>query len=326
MDLLNLEPPVFGLDINNLSIKVLKLIKKGSFFSIESTNTVLLKPGTVVAGAIKDREALVEAIKKVCNSVRGKRLKTKYVIASLPEEKSFMQVIQMPKMTPEEMESAITFEVENYLPMPVSDVYLDFEIVGTAKNDSQNLDVLIVATPKVIVDEYVLCLNKAGLLPLALEVESQAIVRTLISKENNPLPWAIVDFGGNITDFIVVLSGLIRFTCSIPVSSHQITDAMSSELKIDIAEAEKLKTKFDLSSKDSDSNRTLLIMAPILKNLSEEIKRYIDFYAEQNSGLNIEKVILCGGGANSQSLGLLCAIKQNDKSPSSTIKRNTLIG
>jgi len=98
LEFLTLEPKSFGLDFSDLSLKIIKLKKKGKFLSLASWGEVKIKPGIIEEGEIKNETALVEIIKEGLNKVKGEKLKTRNVVASLPEKKAFLQVIQMPKM------------------------------------------------------------------------------------------------------------------------------------------------------------------------------------------------------------------------------------
>jgi type IV pilus assembly protein PilM len=241
--ILALTEEAFGLDINDLSLKIAYLEKKHGGFNLVSYGEAKISPSMIEDGAIRDEEGLAKIIKSACSTVKGKKLKTNYVIASLPEEKSFLQVIQMPKMTEEELRLAVPLEAENYIPMPIDEVYLDFQVISPIKDKEylNHLEVLIVAMPRKIVDSYVSCFKKAGLTPIILEAESEAIARALVKKETNSSLLILVDFGENNTDFIVFSGNSIRFTCSIPISSQLLTNAISESLKISFKEAEKLK-------------------------------------------------------------------------------------
>jgi type IV pilus assembly protein PilM len=194
---------MFGMEINDSSLRIMKLKHKHKGFDIVSFNEVYIAPGIVKSGVIQDQATLIKIIKLACSTVKGKKIDTKYVAVSLPEEKSFSQVIQMPKMEEEELKSAILFEAENYIPLPVSEVYLDFQAIDPIKDSLNHLDVLIVAMPKKIVNSYVSCLKKAGLVPLAIEIESEAITRALVENEISASPIVLIDFGKNSTDFVV---------------------------------------------------------------------------------------------------------------------------
>ncbi len=309
LQFLNLRPEIFGIDINDLSLKIIRLKKKRKGFNLVSYNEVDIKSGIVEEGVIKNEEALVKIIKSACKTVKGKKLGTKYVVAALPEEKSFSQVIQMPEMNKDELKSAVPFEAENYIPLPIDKVYLDFQAINLAKDgvdycDDKHCDLLIAATPKSIVDSYVSCLKKSGFIPHALEVESQAVARALVKKDSNTKPLIFIDLGKTKTSFIIFSGNSIRFTSSIPIFSDQITLAISEVFSISYNEAEELKIKYGLLQEKGSQIDVSTIMKPILRDLVSQIKKYISFYHDHvfheyfPADGNIEKIILCGGGAN----------------------------
>jgi type IV pilus assembly protein PilM len=311
MKFLSLKQEIFGLDVNDLSLKIIKLKKKRRGFKLESYNLVEIEPGIIEEGVIKNEEAFSKIIKTACKTVVGKNLNTKYVVASLPEEKSFLQIIQMPIMKEEELKTAIFFEAENYIPLSINEVYLDFQVIPPIKEDrADHLNVLIVATPKKIVNSYVSCLKKAGLIPLAIEVEAEAVARALVKDEISTSPIVLLDFGKTNTDFIVFFGRSVCFTCSIQVSSHQLTKAIAEVLKIDIDKAEKIKMKYDLSERErgSKSKEIFKAMSPILNEMTMQIKKYLNFYQDHASHKHffpagkIEKIFICGGGSNLKGL------------------------
>jgi type IV pilus assembly protein PilM len=314
MNFLNLKPEAFGLDISDLSLKIVKLKKKKEFFSLASFGEAEIKPGIIEGGEIKNVEALSKIIKDSVSKVKGEKIKTKYVVCSLPEEKAFLQIIQMPMMKEEELEKAVYFEAENYIPLPIEEVYLDYQIVKPYINHLDHFDVLISAMPKKVVEPYVLALKKAGLIPQVLEIESQAIARALVKNFVSPTPLLLIDLGATRTSFIIFSGYSLRFTSSISVSSQKFTDLIAKNLKIDLNEAEKIKIKSGLNKEN------LEILSPILKNLIKEIKICLFYYHTHIhhehlplDSKEIEKIYLCGGGANLK--GLTNFLSQELKTP-----------
>jgi type IV pilus assembly protein PilM len=271
---LSLQEDAFGLDINDLSLKIVKLQKKSRGFVLASYNEAKIASGIIEDGVIEDENSLAKIIKSACSSVNGKKIKTKNVVASLPEEKSFLQVIQMPIMSEEELKTAVPLEAENYIPLPIEQVYLDFQVIAPVKDYFNNLDVLIIATPKKIVDSYVSCIERAGFLPVALEVESQSIARALVKAETNACMMTLIDFGDKNTNLIIFSGKSIRFTASMPISSNLLTD----------------------------------IDEPIVNDLALQIKKYLNFYKDHSSyeylltDKKTEKILLCGAGAGLKGL------------------------
>jgi len=321
-EFLSLNPECFGLDISESSLKIAKLKKKErkSIKNLVSFGEMKLPLGIIEKGEIKNEDKLAQIIKEAISKVKGERLKTKYVVASLPEERAFLQVIQLPLLEEEELKVAVKYEAEHYIPLSLEEVYLDYEIIPPLYGKLNHLDVLISALPKEIVDSYVSTLEKADLIPKALEIESQAIARALIKNGVSPFPVLLIDLGASRTRFIIFSGYSLRFTTSISLSSQTFTKAISESLKIDEGEAEKLKIKYGVSGikrvrlkkgEDVFFQREIIeekkifeILTPLLNELAEEIKKYINYYVTHSSHehlpsneKNIKKIILSGGGA-----------------------------
>ncbi len=320
-DFLNLNPECFGLDISESSLKIAKLRKKrGGIINLTSFGETKLPPGIIVNGKVKDPDKLGEIIKIAIKEVKGEKLNTRYVVASLPEEKVFLQVIQLPILKEEDLKSAVLYEAENYIPFPLEQVYLDYEVIPSPFQKIDHLDVLIVAMPKEIVDSYLVSLEKANLIAKALEPDSYALSRALIKNKISPFPVLICDIGQKKTNFIIFSGASLRFTTTIHFGSQDFTQKISETLKIDLKKAEELKIKYGLSvlkkiklkgvepfqfEKEIQEDRKILsALMPSLQELKNEIKKYLDYYTTHTShehlpsnGKRIEKILLCGGGA-----------------------------
>jgi len=293
----------------------LMLERKRRNFSVSFFGEREIEPGIIEGGEIKEEEKLVKILKEV-----AKKAKTKYVVASLPEEKAFLQVIKMPMMSEEELKSAILFEAENYIPLPVNEVYLDCEVVPPVYNHLKHLDVLLAAIPKKTVDPYLRVLKNAGLKPIAFEVESLAIARALIKDQTTQYPVLIIDLGATRTSFIIFAGNSVRFTCSIPVSGIHFTELIAKNLKVSFEKAEILKIvhglreglKIKLGENpvlEKTKGKIFEALIPALVDLVQQIKKYIDYYQTHGylsglppNGKKIQKVILSGGGANLKGL------------------------
>jgi len=300
-----LESQSFGLDISDLSLKIIRLEKAGEGLRLSSFGETRIPPGIIEGGEVKKAENLAEIIKKSLKQVEGKRIKTKYVVSSLPEEKSFLDILQIPIMKEEEIENAVRFEAENHIPLKLDEVYFDFEKIQPVSKQKKYQEILIAATPKDIVDPYFKALEQAGLRPLALEIESLAIVRALIKKDALTGPLLIIDFGETRTSFIIFSGKSLRFTSTIPISSQYLTESISKSLKVSPKKAEKLKRDEGLEGE----KEIFEAMIPALTDLAEQIKIYLKYYrshAPKNqvltNGKKLERILLCGGGANLKGL------------------------
>jgi type IV pilus assembly protein PilM len=334
MNFLTLKREAFGLDISDFSLKFSELKKNKRGLILSSFGEAEIPRGIIEGGEVKDEDSLAKIIRESINKVKGKKLKTKYVIASLPEEKSFLQVIQLPKMTREELKKAIKFEAENYIPLPIEEVYLDFQIVQPLYNHIDHLDVLIAALPKKIIDPYLSSIKKSGLIPTVLEIESQAISRALIKNEVSPSPVLIIDLGATRTSFIIFSGYSLRFTSSILVSSQIFTESISKSMNIDLLEAEKLKQKYGLETREkisfkkklkgiefekeiTEDKRIFNALIPPIIDLVEQIKKHLNYYQthvshehlDPGNKESVKKILLCGGGANLKGLSDILSLE-----------------
>jgi len=306
---LTLKPEAFGLDISDLSLKVVQLKKKGKFLDLACFGETALKPGIIEKGEVQDEKALAQAIQSAVSQAKGQKITTKYAVASLPEEKGFLQVIEMPMMAEEEIKKAVFFEAENYIPLPVETVYLDCQIITPATvKPPDHLDVLIAALPKKIINLYFSSLKKAGFEPLALEIESQAISRSLIEKEVSPQPLLLIDIGASQTSFIIFSGSSLRFTFSCPLSSQKFTKAIAESLQIDLKKAEVLKTEKGITAKKND--HVFKALTSDLNELMKQIGNCLN-YCQGHYHQEIKKVLLCGGGANLKGLKEFIASRIN---------------
>ena len=301
-DFLTLHPEAFGLDLSDLSLKVASLKKTAKGLKLESFGEFPIREGLVSQGEIQNEEELSRLIGQ---SVRSLKLQTSFVVASLPEEKAFLQVIQLPQMKQEEIKGAVAFEAENYIPYPVDTVYLDSEFVPPLKNSLDHMAVLVAALPKAIVDSYMSCFTKAGLSPRILEIESLATARALVPQETATSPILLLDMGATRTGFAVFAGKSLRFTASIPVSGFGLTQALSQSLSLPVQEAEELKKTQGIVSLRDISRRETEPLMPLLSDLVKEVRKYMGYYESHASHQHltqeekrIKKVFLAGGGAN----------------------------
>lgn len=289
------QPPAFGLDISELSLKFVQLKKERKGISLVCFGEQNVPKGLIEKGEIQDIQGLSEVLKKALLK-KKKFLKSKQVILGLPEEKSFFDIIKIPKVSDKELPSAVRFEAENYIPFSFDEVYFDFE-KSEATPKFQNI--LVAAIPKKIADPYLQVLKKAGLQPRCLEIESSAIARALIDKDKSHSPLLLLDFGGTRTGLIIFSGKYLRFTTTLELASRDLTTAIAKELKISKERAEQIKRKQGLEEK-----RIFEAAIPFLTDFLEQIRKYIDYYQTHtekaeafHNGNALKKILLCGGGS-----------------------------
>jgi len=290
----------FGIDLSDLSLKIINLKKRNKKIALASFNRQDIKEGIIEGGEIKQEAELIELIKKAVKEVNGEALKTKYCIASLPETESYIRMLQLPLIKKEEVAEAIKWELEANIPHAIEDIYYDWQIIESSAANPKQLDILVGVLPKKTVDPYLDALKKADLKPFVFEIESAATARALIKKSNKE-PAAIVDIGAKRTSFFIFSGETIFFTATIPISNNSLIKTLSERLDIDETKARELKIKVGLDV-DHPKSGIYEALKPPLFEMAEKIKNFIAFYQGHDSpnqinGSQIKEVLLCGGGA-----------------------------
>jgi len=313
---LNRKNKAFGLDLSDLSVKI-AMLKKGYFgFNLACFSRKEIPAGIIEEGEIKDEQKLIKIINDALQNTKGGSLKTRYCVASLPETEAFVRIIQLPRMKDEEMQEAVKWETENNIPMSIEEVYIDWQIIKAEHEKKDHYDILIGVMPKKIIDSYFSLFKKIRLRPLVFEIESVATARALI-KNNLAIPPAmIIDLGAKRTSFIAVAGSAIPFTASIPISNISMIQLISQKLGISEKEAFDLKIKYGLNKAKGDGKVYEVLKNPLLE-IVEKAREYLYFYNShvlKKHSLKtgpIDKIMLCGGGANL--LGLTSFLSQELK-------------
>jgi type IV pilus assembly protein PilM len=216
----------------------------------------------------------------------------------------------MPEAT---LRKSIKYEASRYVPNSTEDSYIEFEIIGPAAENQ--MDVLIVAAPKDIVESRVRACEAAGLDVEGVDVEAFAAYRSLVESDQlqnwGETTIALVDIGATTTNMGVIEKGVFAMTRTIPHGGQTMTDALKSYFKLSDENAESGKAQLDLkellgSDKNPKENPPLRIVQPHVDELVREIRRSLNYYqSQQTEGSqtnNVSVLMLCGGCASMQGL------------------------
>lgn len=297
------SPPPFGLDLSDLSLKSAWLSREGARERVVSFGSVPIPQGAVVDGEILNEAQVAESIRKLLEKSGPKRIRTNRVVCSLPETKAFLRIISIPKMSEDEAQEAMKWEIEANIPLPLDAVDYDWQILPHEfSKEKGKMSVLVVAVANSAVTQFHTVLEKCGLEVVGLETESIAQVRSLLAETSEERTVLIVDIGDRRTSFVMAIDNVPVFTSSVPLSSQMMTDAISKEMGISFDEAEKLKINEGLGSL-SVPGPQMKAVRPILENLATEIERSMDFYfSTLKYSDHLDAVIFCGGGANTKGM------------------------
>jgi type IV pilus assembly protein PilM len=295
-----------GLDLSDLSVKVVQLEQIGKYQKVRSFGTKAIPSGMINDGEIVDIDNVSKIIKEMLNTVQGSKINSKKVFCSLPEVKAFLRIIEMPKMKEDEIKEAIKWKMEENIPLGIDQVYFDWQILDNNFSGKRGqVSVLVVAVARTTVDSFISLLEGIGMEVVGMEIESIAQVRSLLldgdTKKETTL---VVDIGDRRTSLLFAVNGTICFTSGMSVSSQVLTDAIVKHFNFTQEKAEELKIQKGIGS-FIRNDALFQAVSPVLENLMSQIETSTHFFI---SGLGyaekVDRLILCGGGSNTKGLSV----------------------
>jgi type IV pilus assembly protein PilM len=289
-------PIQVGLDIGFSSIKIAVVETGSKPPKLLSLGHIAIPQPGIISEAQLDLDAVSNAIKSLVNEVKPP---TTDVIIALPENKVFTRVIyDLPYLTDSELSQAIKYAAEEFVPMPINEVNLNYQVVfrSPTKDKNSRTVVFVVASPKTLIDKYINVLKNADLHPQAIETELISLSRSLVNPENFSPTTLIVQFGASVTDLAIVNEGLVLMTRSVATGSNALTRAIAQSFNFELVQAEEYKKVYGLLE-DQLEGKLYQVIKPIMDIVLNEAKRMVQSYEFQNRQQTVKRVVLSGGGA-----------------------------
>jgi type IV pilus assembly protein PilM len=300
-----MAPRVIGLDIGTFAVRAAELDVGGDRPTLLNFAQVTLPPGAVVNGEVEDTEAVGAAIRRLW--AEG-RFRSKQVVVGVANQKVIVRQAEVPAMDEEDMRSALRFEAQELIPIPLEEAILDFQILETVPSSEGEgtARILLAAAQRDMVRTQLAAVERAGLTATTVDLVPFALIRALGGpQEFLPDPdrsQAIVNIGAGVTNVVVHEAGVPRFVRILPVGGDDITRAIAEELDVDVDLAEDLKRRADEASADELEARTGAIVNQRLGTLVEEIRGSLDFYLAQADATPFDRVLVTGGASRTRGL------------------------
>ena len=293
-----IDKPVFGFDVGHNSLKVLQIeaaLSKKKLDRVVGYGAIEFKAGAIKNGVIIDPEEVARQAYKLITSGLVGHITTKRVACALPAAFTYSRVVSLPAMDKKDIADAVRLEAEQSIPVPIDQLYLDYEIIRSAA-DGQS-EILMVAAPKTMVDSYMQLFGLLDLEVALLETTINSVTRITTHSDRTGVPTLIIDFG-SISSDLAVFDQTIRVTGTADWGGETLTQEIARTFKVNDRQAYTIKTRYGLNvgKKQSEIQSAL---NPVLERLKSEIKRMTRFYAERTSNkAAIQQIIILGGGAN----------------------------
>lgn len=277
------QQSVLGVDIGTSAIKVVQLNHENDMLE---TYGIVELPVMITPKSTEDE--ISQVVTLLVNLLAKAQVSTKKCAVSLPNSAVFTSVIDLPKMTDQELDSAVRFEAKKYIPLPFAEVSLSWTLIS--ENPGNNtIKVLLIAVPKQIKEIYIQIFQKAGLQLEIIEIEALALIRTLVQdKSKNDV---IIDIGGKVTGINFIKQGLLHLTRNLNIGGDTITEKIAQALNLELNRAEQFKRDFGLNGTDFLPEA----VKPVLLSIKNEVKQLITLY--KSHSVEIDRVVLTGGGS-----------------------------
>ncbi|QKT03427.1 pilus assembly protein PilM [Ectothiorhodospiraceae bacterium 2226] len=288
--------PLVGLDISSTSVKLLELARSGNHYRVESYAVEPLPPNAVVEKNITDLEAVGEAVKR---AVKRSRTRARHAAAAVAGSAVITKVITMHSAPEDELENLIQIEADQYIPYPLEEVNLDFQVLGPSDADPDMVDVLLAASRSENVDLRTGATELGGLTPKVIDVEAYAMETafTLIAPS---LPSgglgqtvAVVDVGATTTTLNVLHDMRSIYTRDQSFGGKQLTEEIQRRYGLSYEEAGMAKRQNGLPE-----NYAGEVLQPFKEAMAQQVSRALQFFFSSSSHDSVDHLVLAGGCAS----------------------------
>ncbi len=288
---------LLGLDISATAVKLLELTRNGDTYRVESYAVEPIPPNSVVDKNIADIPAVGEAISRV---TKKSGTKLKFAAAAVAGSSVITKIIEMPaNLTDSEMESQIQIEADQYIPFPLEDVAMDFEIIGQVDNNTDRVNVMLAASRIDNVDARVGAIGLGGLTAKVVDIEAFALENTIKLIANQQLGGgenkiiAVADIGSSITTFSVFENLKIVYSRDQQFGGAQLTEEIQRRYGLSYEEAGLAKKQGGLPD-----NYAPEVLEPFKQNMAQQISRAQQFFFSSSQITHIDHLLLAGGCAS----------------------------
>lgn len=294
MAFLKKKKDIIALDIGSSSVKIIQLAQTKKGWELQKLGISYLPPEAIVDGSIIDSMTVTNTISEL---LQEHGVKAPDAASALTGHSVIIKKVAMAAMTEDELAESIQWEAEQYIPFPMTDVNIDFQIIGEDETGSGQMDVMLVAVKKDVINDYTNVIKESGLEPVIIDVDSFACENMIelnysFGPDDNI---CLVNIGATVTSVSVITGGVTTFTRSVPMGGNQFTEEIQRSLNVSFQDAEDLKMGKPVEGAETEDLAEVIETAS--NNLVGEITRSVDFYLGSTPGITISKILLSGGGA-----------------------------
>jgi type IV pilus assembly protein PilM len=291
------QPPLLGLDISSTAVKLLELSRGGSRYRVESYAVEPLPPNSVVEKNITDVDAVGEAIRR---AVKRSGTRTRDVAAAIAGSSVITKVVPMPAgLNDDDLESQIELEADQYVPYPLEEVNLDFEVLGSSEKNPDMVDVLLAACRSENVDLRNAAVETGGLHTRIMDVESFAsenafaLLTEQLPDHGVEKTVAVIDIGATMTTLNVMHDLKSVYTRDTVFGGKQLTEEIMRRYGLSYEEAGMAKRQGGLPE-----NYQTDVLEPFKEAMTQQASRSLQFFYSSSAHNKVDHIVLAGGSAS----------------------------
>ena len=294
-----------GLDIGSRTLKAGEIVKTKKGYSLKSFEVLDISPGAIEEGSIKDPEHVANSIRQL---FKKNNLKERNVAISIGGYSVIVKKINVQNMPENQLQESIYLEAEQHIPFDIGDVNIDFQILGESENNSDQMNVLLVAAKKEMVSEYADLVRMAGLNPCIIDIDAFALQNIFeVNYDAKDENFALIDIGADKTSLNILKNNLSIFMRDVSLGCSQIDQKIVSIVDCSLEEAERIKHSNRTEKISYEDLRE--IVSSVIADWCIEIRRALDYFYSTYPDDQINRIFLSGGGTNVKEFHQLLAVE-----------------
>ncbi len=296
-----------ALDLGSYAVKILQ-VRPGKKLFIERAIEV---PNTVGVSSPTDDILADKLVQLITNIFTDHKLSKRDVRLALPESLVSTKIISIPVLTDAELASAINWQAEQHIPIPLDELSLEYQVLyrPDKKNSNEQMRVLMVGTRKILIEKYLNVFLRAGIEPSILETQTIALIRAMQFDPTDP-PTLVVNMGASTTDLAIMYQGELRFVYTFASGGQVLTRTTEQAVQLDAKQAEEYKRTYGLDATQLAGKMRDILLPPVKTSILE-MQKAMQFFASSNTLEPVKRVLLAGGAAQLPGLSQFIAEQLN---------------
>ncbi len=296
----------FGLDISSTGLRAVQLHGAGPIKAFGHYAQMPLSGNILFSDSKADQQSLGRIIK---DFIHKSGISSKNIAVSLPSSRVFLTVIDFDKLPPEEMNKAIYYQADTYIPTPPDKSKVDWAVIGDSPKDPRKVEVLISSVLNDFIEARLDMIEGEGFNVVAFEPVSMALTRSILAADATT-PQMVLDIDSKATDLVIAMNGAPHLIRTIPIGSEAIIRAVMQNLSIDATQAQQFAFKFGVSE-DKLEGKIYTAVIGIIDTLMAEVEKSIKFFSDRYPNAALERIIVTGGASVMPGLPLYIANRFN---------------